>query len=267
MPLKSKEKAKNDGTKKAGSKLNTMFRRYNPDKVTINGLKNFFGLVFYKTGYDIEIATGKVGKKIGVAVDKAIDFIGTSVKTAANFLDKLADTILDDLGEPLDKIGSAFESIGLIIKEAKADESRKAGKEVRRYIREGLAKNKVLAKTLYYYTLPVVTCAVFCLVVSTTLSREYALEISLDGQPIGVIENYTVLKDADKIISNKLVTTGEQTWNLESQMKVVTLREDKPVSARQLANNILSASDENIVEATGLYVNGEFIGPTENFLF
>ncbi len=264
MPLKSKEKAKNNGTEKSGTKLSAMFRRYNPDKVTVKGLKNFFKLVFYKTGYDIEIATGKLGKKIGYAADAVAELVIGSFRTAVKFLDKLVDTILDDLGEPLDKIGSAFTSIGLIIKEAKTDKSRKAGKEVRRYIREGLVKNKVLAKTLYYYTLPVVTGAIFCVVVSSALSREYALEISLDGQPIGVVENYTVLKNADKIISNKLVTTGEQTWELDSEMKIISLGNKQPVSERQLANNILSASDENIVEATGLYVNGEFIGAVKD---
>ena len=40
MPFKTKEKAEKNGSKKTGSMLKTMFERYNPDKVTIDGLKN-----------------------------------------------------------------------------------------------------------------------------------------------------------------------------------------------------------------------------------
>ena len=105
MPLKSKEKTKTDGAKKSGSVLSTMFRKYNPDKVTANGLKNFFGLVFYKTGYDIEIAALKIYKKAAVMFDRVAGAIVSVLKTSLNFLDKLTETILDDLGEPLDKVG------------------------------------------------------------------------------------------------------------------------------------------------------------------
>ena len=147
MPLKSKEKTKTDGTKKSGSVLSTMFRKYNPDKVTANGLKNFFGLVFYKTGYDIEIAALKIYKKAAVVFDRIADLIVSVLKTSLNFLDKLTETILDDLGEPLDKVGRAFTGINQIINDTKKDKSRKAGKEVGKYIKEGFAKNKALAKS------------------------------------------------------------------------------------------------------------------------
>ena len=129
MPLKSKEKAKTDGTKKSGSMLGSMFRKYNPDKVTADGLKNFFGLVFYKTGYDIEIAALKIYKKAAVVFNRAADVIVSVLKTSLNFLDKLTETILDDLGEPLDKVGRAFTGINQIINDTKKDKSRKAGKE------------------------------------------------------------------------------------------------------------------------------------------
>ncbi len=264
MPLKRKEKAENNGTKKTGTYLGTVFRRYNPDKVTLNGLKNFFGLVFYKTGYDIEIVAKKAGRKIGAVLGRITDSAVAAAKTVLKFLDKLTDIILDDLGEPLDKVGRAFSGIGLIINDTKKDKSRRTGKEIRKYLREGFVKNKALAKTLYSYILPVIAGGVFVLVASTAMSREYALEISVGGQPIGVVENYTVLKDADKIITNKLVTTGEQTWSLDSDMKVVSLGGNETVTARQLANNILAASDEDIIEATGLYVNGEFIGAVKD---
>ena len=264
MPFKSKEKAGKNGSKKTGSMLNTMFRRYNPDKVTINGLKNFFGLVFYKTGYEIEKVTHKVTGKIAVVFDKIADVTFATLKTAINFLDKLMDTILDDLGEPLDRIGRAFAGIELIIKETKKDKSRKTGREVRRYLKEGVLKHKALTKTLFDYIVPALAACVFFFVVNVGLTKNYALQVMLNDEPIGVIEDYAVLQNADKIIVNKLVTTGEQSWSLDSKVRVVPASPKETISERQLANNILSASDEDIVEATGLYVNGEFIGAVKD---
>ncbi|MBR6609506.1 MAG: M23 family metallopeptidase [Oscillospiraceae bacterium] len=265
MPFKSKNNnARNNGSRKTESILKTIYKRYNPEKVTIKGLKNFFGMVFYKTGYDVEMVSLKLWKKISkVLLNVAADVFSVA-KAVAVFFDKLTDTILDDLGEPLDRVGSAFAGISEIIKETKNDKSIKTGKLLKKYIREGLEKHKDLAKTLYSYVGPLVMAGIFCIVVGFTMSREYAIQVSLDGQDIGVINNYTVLKNADKIIKNKLVSTNEQTWELDSDIKMVSLGSKEVVNERQLANNILRASDEDIIEATGLYVDGEFIGAVKD---
>lgn len=265
MPFKRKENStKNNGTRKTESILKTIFKRYNPEKVTINGLKNFFLMVFYKTGCDVETVALKIWKEISKISGRAFAFVLSAVKTAADFLDKLTDTILDDLGEPLDKVGSAFNGISDIIKETKKDNNRKTSKELKAYIKEGLEKHKDLAKTLYSYVGPLAMAMIFALVVGFTMSREYAIQVMLDGESIGTVNNYTVLKNADKIIKNKLVSTGDQTWNLDSDIKVVSLGRKETVNERQLANNILEASDENIIEATGLYVDGNFIGAVKD---
>ena len=265
MPFKKKEKSeKNNGMKKSGTLLGSMFRRYNPDKVTFDGIKNFLGLLFYKTGYDIEKAVLSVWKELSAVFVKAGALIASAAKTMMNFLNKLMDTIFDDLGEPLERIGRAFTGISTIVKDTKADKNTKTGKVVRQYVKEGFAKHKALADTLYSYAAPLLAGTVFILVVCAGLSREYALQVMLDGESIGTIESYTVLTNADKIITNKLVSTNDQSWELDSKVKVVPLGNKETITERQLANNILSASDEDIIEATGLYVNGEFIGAVKD---
>ncbi|MBQ7903695.1 MAG: M23 family metallopeptidase [Oscillospiraceae bacterium] len=265
MPLMSKNKtAKHNGPRKNESVLKTIFKRYNPEKVTIDGIKNFLGMVFYKTGCDIEKVCGKVWEKVSKVFDRIIKFTVAAFKTAAEFMDKLADTILDDLGEPLERVGRAFTGINTIIRESKTDKSRKAGKELRKYVKEGVAKHKELAKVLYSYAAPVAAALVFTIIVSFTLSREYAIQVMLGDEAIGTISNYTVLENADQIITNKLVSTDDQSWSLDSKIKMVSLGRKETVDERQLANNILAASDENIIEATGLYVDGEFIGAVKD---
>ena len=52
-------------------------------------------------------------------------------KKTREFFDKLTDTILDDLGEPLDRVGSAFTGISEIIKETKNDKILRSQKDNR----------------------------------------------------------------------------------------------------------------------------------------
>ena len=265
MPLKSKKtSAKNNGQNKRGSNLKFLFKRYNPDKITVNGIKNFFGFIFYKVGYKIEIYARHIWKYVCRVFEKIYRFIANILKTVGLFIDKLFDTILDDLGEPLEKAAAAFSNIGTIFKEAKADKQRSTTKELGQYIRQGFSKHRDMARTLQSYFMPLLAFAVFGIVVSYSLSKEFAVKVILDGEEIGTVSNYTVLENADRIISNKLVSTNDQKWNPETSIEMVKLKPDEVIDERQLANNILEASDENIVEATGLYVDGKFIGAVKD---
>jgi len=265
MPLMSKKNnAKTNGKGKAISTLSAIFKRYNPDKVTIDGIKNFLGVVFYRVGYNIECNFNIVADATKKVFDRLYKFTNNIFTSMSVFLDKLADTILDDLGEPLERVGRAFTGISQIVKETKGDKNRSARKEMSAYMKEGMAKHQELAKTLYSYALPALTAVIFIATVTFTLNREYAIRVSVNGEEIGTVKNYTVLENANKIIENKLVSTNDQTWEMDSSIKMVSLGKKQTVDERQLANNILRSSDEDIVEATGLYVDGEFIGAVKD---
>ena len=76
MPLQSKKtSAKNNGQKKKGSNLKFLFKRYNPDKSTLNGIKNFFGFIFYKVGYKIEIHAKHIWEYMCKVFEKIYRFI------------------------------------------------------------------------------------------------------------------------------------------------------------------------------------------------
>ncbi len=265
MPLNSKKKnAKTNGAKKASSAIKTIFKRYNPEKVTIDGIKNFFGFIFYRVGFNVEINALVMWKAVKKVIDKFYFFAKGVFIRVADFFDKLADTMLDDLGEPLEKVARAFAAVSEIIRESKSDKNRSAGKEMRAYMKEGMAKHKKLAKMLYSYIAPMVCGLIFVITVTLGLNREYAIQVMVGDEPIGTINNYTVLENANKIIENKLVSTNDQSWSLDSSIRMVGMKSDEIIDERQLANNILATSDENIVEATGLYVNGNFVGAVQD---
>ena len=265
MPFGSKKKKPaTDGVRTAGKSIKTTFKRYNSEKITAEGVKRFFLFNFYKIGYTLELNAAMIGRRLKGFFSRVYESLNNILRSLALFLDSLADTILDDLGEPLERVGEAAGKISAIIKETKADKQRKTGAEVKEYVKQGLSKHKDLTRRLMAYVIPACTAMVFIVTVSVGLSRDYAIQVNLDGVEIGVIKDYTILENADKIIKNKLVSTDEQSWNLNSEIKMVSLSDKETIDERQLANNILSASDEDIVEATGLYVDGVFVGAVKD---
>lgn len=265
MPFGSKKKkSATDGVKTAGNSIKTTFKRYNSEKITAEGVKRFFLFNFYKIGYTLELNAAMIGRHLEGFFSRTYKSLSNIARNMALFLDSLTDTILDDLGEPLERVGEAAGKISEIIKETKADKRRSTRAEVKEYVRQGLSKHKDLTRRLMAYVGPVCTALVFVITVAVGLGRDYAIQVSLDGERIGVIKDYTTLENADKIIKNKLVSTDEQSWNLNSEIKMVSLSGKVTVDERQLANNILSVSNENIVEATGLYVDGEFVGAVKD---
>ena len=90
MPLNSKNKnAKANGAKKAGSAIKAIFKRYNPEKVTIDGIKNFFGFIFYRVGYNIEVNSLLVYRHIEKIADKVYRKASRIFSKVADFFDKL----------------------------------------------------------------------------------------------------------------------------------------------------------------------------------
>ena len=265
MPFGSKKKKPaTDGVRTAGKSIKTTFKRYNSEKITAEGVKRFFLFNFYKIGYTLELNAAMIGRQLKGFFSRVYESLNNILRSLALFLDSLADTILDDLGEPLERVGEAAGKISAIIKETKADKQRRTGAEVKEYVKQGLSKHKDLTRRLMAYVIPACTAMVFIVTVSVGMSRDYAIQVNLDGVEIGVMKDYTILENADKIIKNKLVSTDEQSWNLNSEIKMVSLSDKETIDERQLANNILSASDEDIVEATGLYVDGVFVGAVKD---
>ena len=265
MPFGSKKKKPaTDGVRTAGKSIKTTFKRYNSEKITAEGVKRFFLFNFYKIGYTLELNAAMIGRQLKGFFSRVYESLNNILRSLALFLDSLADTILDDLGEPLERVGEAAGKISAIIKETKADKQRRTGAEVKEYVKQGLSKHKDLTRRLMAYVIPACTAMVFIVTVSVGMSRDYAIQVNLDRVETGVIKDYTILENADKIIKNKLVSTDEQSWNLNSEIKMVSLSDKETIDERQLANNILSASDEDIVEATGLYVDGVFVGAVKD---
>ena len=263
MPIK--RIIKKEAAKGSSSVLVSLFKKYNKDKITFEGIKNFAVSICYRLGYKAEINVILVWKKIRKAAYVCYRYIKRTAKEVKVFIDRMLDSVLEDIGFPLSRIKASFVNIKNIIRRSKEDDSVEAQKEVREYLKQGIKKHKKFLPTLISYAMPVVCFAIMVLVISAGLRETYAIEVSLDGEQIGYVDNYNVITNADNVIKNKLVTLEEdQKWNIEPEIRVVTTKGKNIIDERRLSDQILQASDENIVSATGFYVDGKFYGAVED---
>lgn len=261
MPViknKNNKAAKTDG-------LLSLFKTYNKEKVTADGVKKFFTALFYRLGYMAELTVIVAWKKVKKSAYILYRILKRIFKEIRIFTDRLLDGILEDLGLPFARIKGAFIYIKRLIRIGKKDSSRQTGKEVREYVAQGVKNNKQFLPVFVSYLIPAMCFALMVGVITYGLNQSYAIKVSLDGEEIGVVDNYTVLKNADSVIKNKLVTLDDsQQWTMNPKIEITTKTGNKVVDERQLSDAILQASEEDIVTATGFYVDGKFYGAVEN---
>ena len=257
-------KNKNNKAAKTGT-LGTLFKRYNKEKITAKGVKQFLTAVCYRLGYLAELTVILAHKKIKKSSYVLYRKAKRILKEVRVFTNILFVGILEDLGIPFKRIKGAFIYIKRLVRIGKKDASRQTGKEVREYLAQGLKNNKEFFPVFVSYLIPAVCFTVMVGVITFGLTQGYAIKVSLDGNEIGVIDNYTVLKNADTVIKNKLVTLDDsQKWSMQPEIEITTKSGNNIIDERQLSDAILQASEENIVTATGFYVDGEFYGAVEN---
>lgn len=144
------------------------------------------------------------------------------------------------------------------------DEEKKPSLWVRmRASFRAVKNNPAAARRIFNYVLPVLALCVFCgvLVWGSTLS--FALEVRVRGQFIGYIDNESVFETADKNLQKRIVyNDGEDIlYNIPVYSVAIVSRDDVN-SANEITDNLIAASGEEFVQATGLYVNDKLIGAT-----
>ena len=118
-------------------------------------------------------------------------------------------------------------------------------------------------KNLLSYVAPVLSIGLLVGVISFFNSMTFGLQVSMGGTTLGVVANESVLDGATNMVQERLVDTS----SLDDESHTISLtfalvkREDL-MGEDALTDQIIAASGNVIHEATGLYVDGEFIGAT-----
>lgn len=125
------------------------------------------------------------------------------------------------------------------------------------YAATGTKKHAVSVLSLLKYLLPVLSVIVFVYVVQTTINLNFYLQVRLDGKIIGYVENEGIFENAKIMIKDRLFS-AHQNEELDILPSFnIGVSEKASLSTSQLADRIIEASSEDIMQATGLLIDGE----------
>lgn len=111
------------------------------------------------------------------------------------------------------------------------------------------------------YFLPVAALILFIYVVQTTISSTYALEVVYNGDFIGYIKDESVFEKAEIQMRGRIAYEDYiKPADAIPKYSIVSVDESALMSVNDLTDELIKASGHELGEATGLYVDGEFMG-------
>ncbi len=113
------------------------------------------------------------------------------------------------------------------------------------------------------YILPIAGCIFFIQVVQYHDNLSYALSVEYNGEQIGYIRNEAEFVAAEQNVQNRIIAGGyEFPDDYIPQYTLQVVNDEELSTVEELTNRIIEVSGNEIQEASGLYVDGEFIGAT-----
>ncbi len=130
---------------------------------------------------------------------------------------------------------------------------------------ETLKKHKKMLVGVTNYLLPLVLLIVAIFVINFEISKTYAIEITYNNTVMGNIKDEEVYLDSISKVGEIIMDSDQgESFIKTPKYKMVYTRPSEMIDSDTLAENIISVSGDILEDASGLFVDGEFIGATKN---
>lgn len=123
-------------------------------------------------------------------------------------------------------------------------------------------KRKRFIVSICNYAIPVVAVVVAVNIISGLLHTDYVLAVTYNGVELGCVTDEAVYASAAKNMQSRIIIPDDgEAVSVDAELTVRALGAgEEVVSSAELTNRMMQNADEDIVEAEGIYIDGEFIG-------
>ncbi len=221
------------------------------------------GDFFYEVGYYAEYNVVKLGRMLRNAAIVTGRALLKALAVTAKIILWLPAAVIALIARPFWHAARAIRSVREIWYSRDPEELGKTWREILLYLGSGARRHTHLIFEVLGWLLPVAAGALFVFTVRTVLDNRYVLQLSYDDQVLGYVENEEVFETARQDVRSRIVYTEEDTGDQWSLTPTYMLAVDDGVDlmdSGEVADAILQSSGEEIVEATGFYLNGVFYG-------
>lgn len=152
------------------------------------------------------------------------------------------------------------------VRKARKTDKRSYAEALTRFIGSYLFGEGGIFYTAFNYIMPIVSAAFLIGVIRCGSGLEYGISVEVNGKEVGVIAEEAQFDKAEREVRQRLSATENGAgldFNSKFTLKIVS-DNDQIISSDQLADKMLEASDEELTEAYGIYINGQFIGAVKD---
>lgn len=221
------------------------------------------GNLFYEVGYYAEYSVVRFGRACKRAALALVRWLGRGLYWLARALLWLPAAIFMMFGRLFWHLFNGVRNVYMIWYTRDPDKPGETWKKTFSYLGGGISRHAHLVPDLLGWALPVLAGAVFVFTVRTVLNYQYVLQVSYNGQVLGYVANEEVVETAQQDVQNRIIyvnDTDNEQWELRPSYALAVSEDMQVLDADEVADAILANSGEEIVEATGFYLNGTFYG-------
>ncbi len=212
------------------------------------------------------LCTLKLIAEILLAIIKIIKFVFSEFLEVFKAIGRGIVWIFKEFTEPYKNRVRLSNELAKEIKYAKKEGKLAYIKAIIRFMGSFLFGEDGVCYTAFNYILPIVSVAFLVGIVKYGSSLEYGIAVEYNGKELGIISAETEFETAERDVQQRIsYSANEQAIDLSAKFSLrIISNEDKFVSPSQLADKMLAASDEELTEAYGIYIDGNFIGAVRN---
>ena len=198
---------------------------------------------------------------------KGLGFIFTELKELLILFAKAIRWIFRDLTAPMKERIALNRELQKEMAAAKKIDQTAYKAASRKFWKSYIFGKSGLFFTSLNYLLPIISIIILISVIRYGSGIEYGISVEYKGKELGVINAESDYDEASREIKQRISYAGADSdsfdLNADLSLKLIS-GEDKILTARQLANEILAASDEELSEGFGVYIDGNFIGAVKD---
>ncbi len=208
----------------------------------------------------------KLLKRAGRLAVKPFLAIGAAFVIAFKAVDSfLLKTFHSVASEAKDFFGEIINTVG-ILRQIKKEDKANYKSSLKYYVRKALGKHRRVFVYTVNTVLPILAFILMMVTIRSVANKTYALEVRYNGETVGFVANEEVYLSAQNEAQERLdVDEFTQTQTLSQASYTV-----KPVAlnslndASTICDRLLENSENNITNACGIYIDGEFLCAVKN---
>lgn len=198
---------------------------------------------------------------------RGLGFIFTEIKELFILFAKALRWIFRDLSAPMKERIALNRELQREMAAAKKIDQDAYKAASKKFWKSYLFGKSGLIFTSLNYLLPIVSIIILISVIRYGSGIEYGISVEYKGKELGVINSESEYDEASREIRQRISYAGADSdsfdLNADLSLKLIS-GGDKMLSSKQLANEILAASDEELSEGYGVYIDGTFVGAVKD---